>query len=173
MNLNVQDNNIVLSKKVRIPVVPGDNYTFSPADKTIYIVRTGEHFENGTAETTVVMAYNLKGELSGKYDYKNSQFVKFCQIEGYANMVYSVKQDNGYTVFYQAKLLPNGYCTDVRALHARDKDGKLAYFDDLAKAEKPDDGSSDEAEMTVDSIVASVAQRQAADEEDKVSADEA
>ena len=154
MNLNVTDNKIVLSKKASIPLVQGDKYTFSPADRTIYIVRGGNHFENGSAADTVVLGYNMKGELVGSYKYRDTRFEKFSQIKGYTHMVYAVTQKNGFTVFYQARLLPMGFCTDIIALHARNSEGKVVYFDELAKIEKSD--KDEPAEMSVDEIIASV-----------------
>jgi hypothetical protein len=110
MKIKRQGNTIMLNKKVSVSLFPSDMYIFSPADKTVYIA----HNEGGSA---VVTGYNAKGNAVGSYEYKNSKITRLFLRNGYANIVYRYVEPNDTMSWYQARLLTNGYCTEIYCLH--------------------------------------------------------
>lgn len=144
MKLNISDGRIQLSKKLFIPLMSDDRYIVAPAEKMIYIVRNGANGENSTEEDTIVIGYNMKGVTTGTYVYRHKKVTRLFQRGGYANIVYCDTEPDGKRCYYQARLLPVGFCTEIYALHYTDANGKIIYFDEAIKR-KQDEDASDEA----------------------------
>ena len=110
MKITREGNVIKWNKKVSVTLAPKDMFMFSPADRTVFVI----HNENNSA---VVTGYNVKGVAVGSYEYKNSRITRLFQRNGFANIVYSYSEPNGTLTWYQARLLTNGYCTEIYCLH--------------------------------------------------------
>lgn len=147
MTIKREGNAIMWNKKVSVPLFPKDMYIFSPADKTVYIV----HNEGNSA---VVTGYNGKGVAVGSYEYKNSKITRLFLRNGYANIVYSYSEPNGTLTWYQARLLTNGYCTEIYCLHCTENAGNPAT---TAVSEQEATVVTDDAkEAEINEIIASV-----------------
>lgn len=152
MELKVVDGAIQINKNTSIPVMMGDRYIFAPADKTIYIVRDSENDGNGSGTDTIITGYNLKGASTGSYIYRNKKVTRLFVTSGYAHIVYCDIEHDGKRCYYQAKLLPVGFCTEIFALHYIDEAGRIIYFDEVMP-KRTDDSSSDEDASVNDSSV--------------------
>ncbi len=113
MEIKKDGNSIVLGKGISITLSPKDMYIFSPADRTVYVV----HAEGNSS---IVTGYNGKGAAIGSYIYKNSMITRLFLRNGYANIVYRYAEPDEKFSWYQAKLLTNGYCTEIYFLHGAD-----------------------------------------------------
>ena len=102
------------------PIGKGDLYMYSPAEKIMYIVTNGD----------TVTSYGAKKTDSTSYQYKDRKIIKMLQINGYAHIVYSHKEQADIEDFYQAKLLPNGYCTNIIAIYRRNEIGDALPFNE-------------------------------------------
>ena len=120
----VRKGNKIEWKRVSRPLEQGDRYIYSPADKTVFILH---HTQN----SIIVTGYNHKGVSTGSYEYKNSRASRLFIRAGFANMVYCFTEDSGNKCWYQAKLLCNGYCTELYALHRTDGEGRVLDFTDV------------------------------------------
>lgn len=148
MEIKKDGNSIVLGKGISITLSPKDMYIISPADRTVYVV----HNEGNSG---IVTGYNSKGVAIGSYEYKNSMITRLFLRNGYANIVYRYAEPNEKFSWYQAKLLTNGYCTEIYFLHGADNgDSNIFYAENAQEANDATADTSKEAE--VDKIISSV-----------------
>lgn len=115
--------NLTINNKGSIPLNERDMYIFSPADNNVYVVQKSE-------DGAKVTAYNKKTAPVGSYVYKNTEIVRLFNRAGFANIVYINTEKNGNKTWYQARLLPSGYCTEIYALHRHNSKGEYIPFVD-------------------------------------------
>ena len=124
--------NAIEWNKVSLPLEKGDYYIFSPVDKNIYVL-------HNTDSSVVSTVYNRKGAAIGNYEYKNCHATRLFIRAGFANMVYCHTEDSGNKCWYQARLLNNGFCTELYALHRTDSEGKaIEFIDDFKDSYRED-----------------------------------
>lgn len=147
MEIKRDGNAIVWKKKVSVPIMPKDMFIFCSIDKIVYVCHNEAH-------SAVVTGYNRKGVVVGSYEYKNSKITRLFLRNGYANIVYCFTEPNGNLSWYQARLLNNGYCTEIYCLHCSENTETPAATDVLGQ-EAPLE-TSGEREAEINDILASV-----------------
>ena len=107
------------------PIGKDDMYIYSPAEKVMYII----------SDRNTVKPYGAKKLDNESWHYNHRIITKVLQINGYAHIVYCDERQADREEFYQAKLLPNGYCTDVVALYRRNTCGDALSFSEETATE--------------------------------------
>lgn len=132
-----------------VEITPKDQCVASSVDKAVYVVTP-------LSNSFKVVSYGLDGKAQGEYEYKNKTLIRVFSRSKKGSIVYCDNEKNGKKTWYQADLMPNGYCTDVHALHRTGADGKIIPF--VEDGELSDEKASTAVEVvekkpSVDDIV--------------------